>query len=146
VNANHYLANAFKRRRWWYSRQITEVYNFPQQSNAADMMYEALVQVANDLPKGASIRLTVHDELVLNVPKDVVRQAWDAVKAGMERTWPQIVEASASPETVRHFYPNGWFCPADMHLGLNWKMAKSKDPDDKKARVALEKSLGVGGH
>jgi hypothetical protein len=122
---------------------VTEVYNYPMQSTAADMMYDALIELEAQLPKGAELCLTVHDEVVLNVAKDVVREAWNCVKEVMERTWPQIVEASAYPEVVRSFYPNGWFCPADVHIGRNWKQAKSKDPADKAVRAELERYFGL---
>jgi uracil-DNA glycosylase family 4 len=143
VKKHHYLSNAFKRRRWWYTWAVTEVYNYPMQSTAADMMYDALIELEAQLPKGAELCLTVHDEVVLNVAKDVVREAWNCVKEVMERTWPQIVEASAYPEVVRSFYPNGWFCPADVHIGRNWKQAKSKDPADKAVRAELERYFGL---
>jgi DNA polymerase-1 len=144
VKDNHYLANAFKRRRWWYTQQVTEVYNFPQQSNAADMMYEALIWLEAQLPKGATLRLTVHDEVVINTPKDIVKETWNCVKTIMQTPFPQIVEASAYPEVVKQFYPNGWFCPADIHIGTDWEMCKSKNKQKKAARALLEKQLGVG--
>jgi len=143
VKQNYYLANPFKRRRWWYSWAITEVYNFPQQSTAADMMYEALVMLKRELPKGADLRLTVHDEVVLNVPKDLIKLTRDAVRRCMEATQQLIVDASARPDVVEQFYPDGWSCPADIHIGENWKMCKSKDPADKLRRKELEKHFGL---
>jgi uracil-DNA glycosylase family 4 len=143
VKKHHYLANAFKRRRWWYTYEVTEVYNFPQQSNAADMMYEALIDLDRELPKDATLRLTVHDECVVNVPKATAREALQCMRAVMQRTWPEIVAASRDPQMVKRFYPNGWFCPVDVHVGTNWKMAKSKDAGDKKARAELERYLGI---
>jgi uracil-DNA glycosylase family 4 len=145
VKRNNYLKNPFNRRRWWYTWEVTEVYNFPQQSTAADMMYDALIAIDAALPKDATMRLTVHDEVVINCPKDCVKEAWRAVKECMEVTWPRIVEASARPEVVKKYYPNGWFCPADVHVGANWKQCKSNDPVDKAPRAALEKALCVGG-
>jgi len=145
VKENHYLKNAFKRRRWWYTWEVTEVYNFPQQSTAADMMYEILVAQERQLPKDSSLRLTVHDEVVINAPKDrkILTDTISCVKETMERAWPEIVEASANPDIVKQYYPNGWFCPSDIHIGTNWRMCKSKDPNDKKARAELCKQLGV---
>ena len=143
VKKNHYLSNSFKRRRWWYTQQVTEVYNYPQQSDAADMMYDILIQLDRELPAGATLRLTVHDEVVINCPKDLIKEALACVRSVMQRTWPQIVEASENPAMVKRFYPNGWFCPVDAGIGTNWKMCKSKDPADKAARIALEKGLGL---
>jgi hypothetical protein len=42
----------------------------------------------------------------------------------MNRKWPQIVEASANPDMIRVYYPQGWSCPAETVFGLNWKEAK----------------------
>jgi uracil-DNA glycosylase family 4 len=142
VKKNHFLANPFMRRRWWYTHQVTEVYNFPQQSTAADMMYEALIELERQIPSQSTLRLTVHDEAVLNVPKDIVRETWTCVRDVMQMKWPQIVEASADPAIVRKFYPEGWFCPADIGIGTDWMMTKSKDAGKKEAAKLLRKELG----
>jgi len=143
VKKNHFLRNPYMRRRWWYTWEVTEVYNFPQQSTAGDMMYDALIGIDGDLPRDATLRLTVHDEVVVNTPKDCVREVVEVIKTHMERKLPRIVEASANPTIVNQFYPDGWFCPADIHAGTNWKMCKSKDAGDKIARAKLEKALGI---
>jgi uracil-DNA glycosylase family 4 len=143
VKKNHYLANAWKRRRWWYTYQVTEVYNFPQQSNAADMMYDLLIELDRELPRDATLRLTVHDEAVVNTPMDIAKETYRVMKACMERAWPQIVEASADSALVKKFYPNGWFCPADIHVGTDWAMCKSKNKVKKAQRTELEKRLGL---
>ena len=143
VKKQHYLGNAFKRRRWWYTYEVTEVYNFPQQSTAADMMYDILIAQDAELPKGATLRLTVHDEVVVNTPKDIARQTVQCLQDTMERLWPDICAASADEAMVRRFYPNGWHCPAEIHIGRNWKECKSKDPADKAIRAKLEKELGL---
>lgn len=141
---HHYLVNAFKRRRWWHTQSTpTEQYNFPMQSNAADMMYTVMILIHAALPKGASIRLTVHDELVFNVPKDVAKQTLLMVKEIMQQPWPQIVDISANRTNVLKYYPQGWFCPVDAHLGTDWSMCKSKDPVRVAARNELEKFFGV---
>jgi len=145
VKEHHYLVNPWMRRRWWFTREITEIYNFPASSCAADMMIDELIAIDRELPKGATLRLTVHDEVVVNSPKDVAREAAQCIRDNMQRTWPQMVEASRRPEVVKKYYPNGWYCPADVHVGTNWKMCKSKDPEDKAARAVLEKSLGLQG-
>lgn len=134
VEKNGFYANPFGRRRYWFSRQITEVYNMPQQSTAADMMYDVIVAIDNDLPAGSTIRLTVHDELVGNTPKDLAKLTKECVEDHMNRKWPNIVEASANPDLVRLYYPNGWHCPADLVFGNNWK-------ESKKGNKALMKEL-----
>jgi DNA polymerase-1 len=142
VLKHHFLANPFKRRRWWYTREITEIYNYPASSTAADMMIDEVIQLEDQLPREATLRLTVHDEVVIVTPKDIVNEVARCVRDVMEQKWPQIVEASAYPETVRASYPGGWYCPVDVHVGSNWGMTKSKDPEMKRRRAELEKHLG----
>ena len=134
VEKNGYLKNGWNRRRWWFSRSVTEVYNFPQQSTAADMMYDALISMDADMPAGASLRLTVHDEVVGIAHKDVVRQVRDCVNTHMNQKWDKVLEAAANPEIIKLYYPQGWSCPAETHFGLNWK--ESKD-----GNAGLEKEL-----
>jgi len=128
VHRNYYLVNPFGRRRWWYSRQVTEIYNFPAQSTAADMMYRTLIALERELPRGSSLRLTVHDEVVVNAKREIARQARECLMDVMNRTWPEIVQASARPDLVKMYYPAGWSCPADVHIGLNWKETKKGNP------------------
>lgn len=141
VEKNHFIANPWGRRRWWFSREITEVYNYPASSTAADMMIDEIILLEQQLPKGATLRLTVHDEVVLNVPKDIIKPTAECVRDIMQMKWPKVVDYSADPATVKRFYPNGWYCPADVHIGSNWAMCKSKNPELKAARAALEKHL-----
>lgn len=136
VGKNSYLANPFGRRRWWYTRQVTEMYNFPPSSTAADMMYRILPMLENQLPKDASLRLTVHDSVLVNAAKDTAKLTVECVRDIMHTKWPQIVEASDNPSVVKKYYPDGWFCPTDVHVGNNWKECK-------KGNKALEKELNV---
>jgi len=143
VKDQYYLSNPWGRRRWWYTRNITEIYNFPASSCAADMMIDELIALDKQLPHGATLRLTVHDEVVINALKENIKDVYACVKDIMEMKWPKMVEASARPEIVKQYYPDGWFCPVDIGIGTNWKMTKSKDPDDKIARDILAKKLGL---
>jgi uracil-DNA glycosylase family 4 len=146
VKRNAFLANAFGRRRWWYTRVITEMYNFPPQSTAADMMYVAIREAEEQLPKGASVRLTVHDELVVMCHRDVVREAAACLTAVMERKWPEIVDASVDPKLVKKFYPDGWFCPAEPTYGPNnWRETKLEDNPEKGLfpQTQFKKELGL---
>jgi hypothetical protein len=107
------------------------------------MMIDELIVLHRQLPAGATLRLTVHDEVVVNALKENIKDVIACVKDVMEMKWPMIDAFSARPENVHSFYPNGWFCPADVGIGTNWKMTKSKDPDDRVAREALAKELGL---
>lgn len=140
VERQHFLANPFGRRRWWYTRQVTEMYNFPPQSTGADMMYVAIREADEQLPKGATVRLTVHDELVVVSHRDVVKEATECLTAVMQRQWPEIVEASRDPATVRKFYPQGWRVPAEPSFGpRNWMETKLEG----EAQATFRKELGL---
>ena len=128
VEAEFYLRNPFGRRRWWYSRQVTEMYNFPPSSTAADMMYRVLIALESALPTGADLRLSVHDSVLVHAHKDVAAEAHRCIRDTMQVNWPQIVDYSENPKIVKHFYPNGWFCPVDIHLGTNWRETKKGNP------------------
>jgi uracil-DNA glycosylase family 4 len=143
VKRQHYLANAWGRRRWWWTWEITEIYNYPASSTAADQMIEELLLLDRELPNGATLRLTVHDEVVLDCPKSIARETIECVRTCMQRQWPEVVEASANPDVVKRFYPSGWHVPADVGIGMNWRQCKSKDPEDVEARTALVKHLGL---
>lgn len=138
VLQNHYLATAWGRRRWWYTRQLPEIYNFPMQGNAASMMYVALIELERELQnisKLATLRLTVHDEVVINSPKDqkTLQAVQDCTREVMEKPFNLIVESSMRPEVVKKLYPRGWFCPSDCHIGENWRACKPEtDGIDKK--------------
>jgi hypothetical protein len=126
---------------------MPEAFNFPISGTAAHMMYETLVEHENQLPKGASLRLTVHDEVVINCPKDfkTLSATIECTKDLMERTFPKIEQASLYPDVVRHYYPNGWFCPSDCHIGENWKITKGETFEDVAVEKELRKQLGVEG-
>lgn len=146
VRRKHYVETAWGRRRYWYTRgHMPESYNHPISGTAAHMMYEALVELENQLPAGATLRLTVHDEVVICSTKDqkTLQQAIDCSRDVMERVFPQLTERSLYPDVVRHYYPNGWSCPSDAHIGTNWKMTKCKTKDDQEAEALLQKQLSV---
>lgn len=145
VKKKNFVETAWGRRRYWYTtRNMPEAYNFPISGTAAHMMYEAIVEVNAQLPVGASLRLTVHDELVLMSTKDqkTLQAAIDCSKDVMERAFPQVTERSLYPDVLRHYYPNGWNCPSDCHIGETWKACKGKD-EDLPREMELRKLLGV---
>jgi DNA polymerase-1 len=137
VGRTTYLRNPFGRRRWWFTRQVTEIYNFLAQSTGADMMHQAVILNERQNLPGA-LRATVHDDLLLCVHRSDVRRAAEGLRDIMNMKWPQIVEASARPDAVRKAYPTGWACPADISLGRNWAECKNK-----KQQAALRKEYGL---
>lgn len=138
VNQDSYLANPFGRRRWWFDNMVTEVYNFPAQSTAADMMYVYLIEFEEARRKYEELRISVHDSATNCVLIENLRDCILTMKAIAERMWPEIVEASVNPALVKEFYPNGWFCPADITLGTNWAECKNK-----KAQLPLRHRFGI---
>lgn len=127
VRADHYYETAWGRRRYWYStRNMPEAYNFPISGTAANMMYEVLVQIDAQLPKGAEIKLSVHDEVMLCSVKEqkILQQAMDCMRDVMSQAFRKVEEASLYPDVVRHYYPNGWMCESEGSLGENWRATK----------------------
>jgi uracil-DNA glycosylase family 4 len=144
VRENNFLRNPFKRRRWWYSMNLPELYNFYPSSTAADMMYLVIPQVERQLPAGATLRLTVHDELVVCSTRDskTVKQAAECLTENMSRVWPEITDDSVDSASVKRFYPSGWSCPSDLSLGNTWKDCKDKSFQKTQGK-ALKKEYGL---
>jgi len=70
-------------------RQFAErtAINTPIQGSAADVIKVAMIAINENLAKhksGASMILQVHDELVLDVPKDELKEVYKIVRTGME--------------------------------------------------------------
>lgn len=146
VVKRHYVETAWGRRRYWYTRsKMPEAFNYPISGSAAHMMYEVLPQLERQLPKGATVRLSVHDECVICSPKDstTLRQAIECSRDVMEQRFRQIEEASLYPDVVRQYYPNGWHCPSDAHIGTDWRMTKGETKDQQALEHELRKTLGV---
>lgn len=75
--------------------------NAPIQGTAADLLKMAMIKIHEHLPKvcnQAKMLLTVHDELVLEAPKDEAKKVGDFVKETMESVYklkvPVVVEVS----------------------------------------------------
>lgn len=84
-------------------------FNMPVQGTAADLMKIAMVKLFPKLkPLGAHLLLQVHDELVLEVPKDRAEEAKALVKEVMEAAYPLEVPLEV-----------------EVGLGLNWLEAKA---------------------
>lgn len=144
VMRNHYFETGWKRRRYWYTRQqLPEAFNYPMQGNAAHMMYEALVELEAQLPKGATLRASVHDECLVGSHVDVAAQAEECMKDVMEKHHHRIEEASLYPNVVKQYFPQGWYCPTDGHVGVNWRACKDDSKEAVQAEVDLRKRLGL---
>jgi DNA polymerase I len=65
-----------------YAERIAQ--NTPIQGSAADLLKLAMVKLAEPVVEGAQMVLTVHDELVFEVPAERVEEARDLTKAAME--------------------------------------------------------------
>ncbi len=89
------------------SRGEREAVNMPIQGTAADILKWAMIKLHSALPSTAKMILTVHDELVVETPKEDADVVSEIVRTQME----QAVEFSV-PLTV------------DIGIGHNWKEAK----------------------
>jgi DNA polymerase-1 len=69
-----------------YAERIAQ--NTPIQGSAADLLKLAMVKLAKPLVTGARMVLTVHDELVFEVPADRIDEARAKAKATMESIFP----------------------------------------------------------
>ena len=84
--------------------------NMPLQGSSADIIKIAMINVVNALNKEglkAKLILQVHDELVLDCPKEEAEQAVDILKSEMENAVKLNVPLSV-----------------DVHMGKNWYEAK----------------------
>jgi DNA polymerase-1 len=80
--------------------------NMPIQGSAADILKLAMLALRDPVTPGTRMILTVHDELVFEVPLPEVEQAMTKIKAAMEAVYPLAV-----PLTV------------DIGQGPNWSQA-----------------------
>jgi DNA polymerase-1 len=62
--------------------------NTPIQGTAADLLKLAMIRLAEPVVSGARMVLTVHDELVFEVPEGLVSEAMRKVKHAMETVYP----------------------------------------------------------
>jgi DNA polymerase-1 len=82
--------------------------NMPIQGTAADILKRAMINIYGALPTKARMILTVHDELLFEVPEAVAQETAEIARERMERATVLDV-----PLTV------------DIGIGQNWKDAKS---------------------
>ena len=69
-----------------YAERIAQ--NTPIQGMAADLLKLAMVKLAEPVVAGARMVLTVHDELVFEVPEAAIDEAAAKTKATMESAFP----------------------------------------------------------
>jgi DNA polymerase-1 len=81
--------------------------NMPIQGTAADILKRAMIDLAGALPPSAPMILTVHDELLIEAPRDEADSVADLVRDRMERAADLTV-----PLRV------------DVGIGENWMAAK----------------------
>ena len=107
VRNNGYIATFHGRRRYLDinegERTWRQAVNMPIQGTAAEVMKLALAGVRDAYPI-----LTVHDEIVAEVPKHLTMVVASAIIAVMESAWPSTI---------------GDFVPIEVHasVGDNWK-------------------------
>jgi DNA polymerase I len=69
---------------------LREAMNMPIQGTAADILKCAIVQLHPLLePYHAKILLQVHDELVIETPKEHAERVQEIVQQTMEQIWPE---------------------------------------------------------
>ena len=81
--------------------------NLPIQGTAADILKRAMIDIHGNLPAGATMILTVHDELLFEVPEAQAESVAEQARERMEHAVSLSV-----PLTV------------DVGIGRNWKEAK----------------------
>ena len=85
--------------------------NMPIQGTAADLLKMAMLRLQEPPSKGSRMVLTVHDELVFEVPEEEQKEARDNLRETM-----QSVIALAIPLVV------------DIGVGKNWMDAHDGNP------------------
>ena len=84
-----------------------EAINMPIQGTAADILKRAMIDIHPELPAGARMILTVHDELLFEVEEPLAKGVAEQV-----RTWMEQAATLDVPLVV------------DVGIGANWKDAK----------------------
>ena len=79
IDSSHHARRA-------YAERIAQ--NTPIQGTAADLLKLAMVRLAEPQVPGARMVLTVHDELVFEVPADQLELAVERTKTAMESVYP----------------------------------------------------------
>lgn len=84
LGRRRYLPTMFSSDESLRSYAERQAYNHAIQGSAADVMKLALVRIRRMLPEYGRLLLTVHDEIVTEVPSDRVEETVEIVRAAME--------------------------------------------------------------
>lgn len=105
----------FKWNKWekrWFTTEREEGLAFHPQTDAAEMM-KGILPAEEEIARayGGDLLMTVHDEVVTDIPRDKVTEYIAASVPNMERDWPQLGKIAGF----------GYFaCPVDVAVGWNW--------------------------
>jgi len=100
--ADRFFVTPFGRRRE-FGENVTELFNFPIQSSAADILRESIVLLDEE---GLDLVLTVHDNVILDCNKHELRIVLEALQRIMQRPMPIL---------------NNTTFPVKISLGANWR-------------------------
>jgi DNA polymerase-1 len=109
------------------SRAIRQAYNTPIQGSAADLVKRSMIAIDMDpllLDMGVTLHLQVHDEFLLQAPKEVIQEASKRVRVHMENPFDKPL---AIPLV------------AEENICSDW--ASGKDPKWEKKVAAAQKAL-----
>lgn len=115
ARTNGFVKNVNGRRRWFVKNHGVApapgeferaAVNMPLQSLAADILKLAMIRVGGTV--GAELLLSIHDELLFEVPDDTIGKKAPAIRDSMEHAFPLSV-----PLTVQVRYGKRW---GDMEL------------------------------
>lgn len=95
-----YLTSAFGRRR--YIASVTQGYNFPVQSSASDVTLGSIVRSDTD---GLTPMISVHDDILFQVPIKTFKKDFQRIRTVMERPVPEL---------------KGISFKIDYSKGMNW--------------------------
>lgn len=84
LNRRRYLPELRSSETWRRARAERQAFNTKIQGSAADLIKLAMVRAFHQIPEGASLILTVHDELVTVAPDHLVEETHEAIRVAME--------------------------------------------------------------
>lgn len=84
LKRRRYLPDLRSKEQWKRSRSERQAFNTVIQGSAADLIKVAMVRARNLIPDGASMILTVHDEIVTVTPDHLAEETAEAIREAME--------------------------------------------------------------
>lgn len=109
VGRNYYLATPFGQRRYFWQgrREAPAAIDFLPQGTAAGIMWQILPPLEKlSFGLGGALLTTVHDSILMEVPRGKVDVAVGGIRECMEREWPAIA--------------TGFMVPIDVKFGDSW--------------------------